>query len=482
MDDPFRVLLVNPRATYANEIAQKCYPPTNLLYLAAVLRRAEFDVRVLEANAFSMGDQEIEAAVAKESPDLVGFPLYSEILKHVHDLTTMVRRLHPGAKIVLGGPHATAVPEVVLSQFPAVDMILRHEAEDSLVALCSVLTREKQGEAARGAPNPETDLAGVPGLSYRSSGGYIRHNPDIAQRPDVNDIPFPARDLVEDAYAGKRYYTIMVRDRPVDSLMTSRGCPFRCGFCYNMNFRYRGRSPESVLEEMIRIRKRGIRNIEIVDDHFTVDRTRAMKIFGMILEEELDVSFRIKSRVNVVDEEFLKKAREAGVYQISYGTESGVQKILDAMNKRIKVDDIARACELTQKYGMACHSSWVIGYPPETPETIRETVDFVTKIKPTTANFAILRPYPQTEVYREAKDSGTLEGDWDPSTDVVPWVRLPWTPSRRDLEAVLEKALRKVYYRPYYLWNFGREIVRNANWTLARYAAQELKKTIVPRG
>lgn len=481
MTDPFRVLLVNPRATYANEIAQKCYPPTNLLYLAAVLRRRGLVVRILEANAFRMSDQQIEASIAKETPDLVGFPLYSEILKHVHDLTTMVRRLHPRAKIILGGPHATAVPEIVLSQFPAVDLILRHEAEDSLVALCSVLSRRAR-EGNTSMPALESDLAEIDGLSYRSSEGGIRHNPDIERRPDVNEVPFPARDLVEEAYNRKRYYTIMVRQKPVDTLMTSRGCPFRCGFCYNMSFRYRGRSPESVIMEMLQIRARGIRNIEIVDDHFTADRPRAMKIFDMILKERLDVSFRIKSRVNVVDEEFLKKAREAGVYQVSYGMESGVQEILDAMNKRIKVEDNARACEMTKKFGMAVHSSWVIGYPPETPETIEQTVNLVTKIKPTTANFGILRPYPQTRVYQEAKEAGTLEGDWDPSTEETPWVRLPWTRSRRDLEAVLKKSLKKVYYRPYYVWNFGLDIVRNANWKLAQYAVQELRKTILPRG
>lgn len=477
MSGSFRILLINPRATYANEIAQKCYPPTNLLYLAAVLRREGFSVRILEANAFAMPDSRIESEVSREQPDLIGLPLYSEILRHVRDVTAMARRVRPSARIVLGGPHATAVPDEVLRQFPAVDYVLRHEAEDTLVALCRALESSPRADGAQ-PRKPEVDLSGVMGVSYRTTGGETTHHPDITARPDVNRIPSPARDLVEDAYTRKRYYTIMVRQKPVDTLMTSRGCPFRCGFCYNMSHRYRGRTPESVVEEMLEIRNRNIRNIEIVDDHFTADRVRAMRIFDLILREKLDISFRIKSRVDVVNEEFLRKARQAGVYQVSYGMESGVQTILDAMGKHTTVGDNARACRLTKDSGMAVHSSWVIGYPPETPETIQETVDFVARIKPTTANFGILRPYPQTQVYHEAKDSGTLEGEWDPDADEMPWVRLPWTRSRRDLETMLKRALRRLYLRPYYVWNFGTEIIRNANVRLAGYALQELRKTL----
>jgi len=237
-----------------------------------------------------------------------------------------------------------------------------------------------------------------------------------------------------------------------------------------------------VLDELVRIRDRGIRNVEIVDDHFTADRRRAMRIFDLIIRERLGVSFRIKSRVNVVDEELLAKARQAGAYQVSYGAESGVQRILDAMNKRIKVEDIAEACAMTKRAGLAAHTSWVLGYPGETPETIARTVDLIIRIRPTTANVALLRPYPETGAYLEAKQAGMLVGEWHPDAGGYPWVRLPWVKTRADLDAVVKKAVRRIYYRPHYVRAFGGEILRNANWMLAKYALQEMRKTLLARG
>ncbi|HON65959.1 MAG TPA: radical SAM protein [Phycisphaerae bacterium] len=455
------VLLITPRSTYVNEFAQKVYPPLNLLYLAASLREHGYTVDVLDANAWRLSDQQIEAAVRAASPRLVGIAVYSEILAQVRRLTCLAKSAGAG-RVVLGGPHAAAVPEQTLGCFPEADFILCGEAENTLPMFVRDLDRAQE-------------YPHIPGLWWRENGA-LRMSP-YGDRPDIRRVPLPARDLVEPAYRAGRYYTILVRDRPVDTIMTSRGCPFHCGFCYNTNHKYRGRDPEDVVSELVSIRQRGIRNVEIVDDHFTVDRARAIRIFDLIIREKLGISFRIKSRVNVVDEEFLARARQAGAYQISYGAESGIQSILDAMDKRIKVADIARAVDLTRRAGMAAHTSWVLGYPGETPETIARTVDFIVKVKPTTANVAILRPYPGTTAYVEARQAGMLAGEWHPDADSIPWVRLPWVQCRADLDRVVKKALRRVYCRPHYLIAFGSEIVRNTNWMLARYALQELRRT-----
>jgi radical SAM superfamily enzyme YgiQ (UPF0313 family) len=460
------VLLITPRSTYVHEIAQKVYPPLNLLYLAASLRQHGFAVDVLDANAWRISDVEIEQQIRDRRPALVGIPVYSEILSQVRTLTRLAKA-GGAARVVLGGPHAAAVPDKTLGYFPNADFILCGEAEETLPALARSLDRPEQWNR-------------IPGLWYRA-GSELHMNACAAERPDVDRLPLPARDLVDAAYRASRYYAIMVRNRPVDTIMTSRGCPFRCNFCYNMDHRYRGRSPEAVLDELVRIRDRGIRNVEIVDDHFTADRARAMRVFDLVIRERLGIRFRIKSRVNVVDEELLARARQAGAYQVSYGAESGVQRILDAMNKKIRVEHIATACEMTRRAGLATHTSWVLGYPGETPETIDQTIDCIVRIKPTTANVAVLRPYPETTVYREAKEAASLEGDWHPDAESYPWVRLPWTRSKKELDAVVKKAMRRIYYRPHYVVAFGREIVSNANWNLARYAIQELRRTLVPR-
>jgi hypothetical protein len=138
----------------------------------------------------------------------------------------------------------------------------------------------------------------------------------------------------------------------------------------------------------------------------------------------------------------------------------------------------ARACELTRKYKMLSHSSWIVGYPGETPESVAETLDFVRKHHPSTVNLAVLRPYPNTEAYEIAAASGDLVGDWDPDADELPWIRLPWAPEKRTLDDLCRQVRRKVYFTPYYTTAFAGQILRQANWKLAHYALQEFLRTV----
>ena len=463
MDNNRKVVLINPRATYYKEVAQKCFPPMQLLYLAAALREHGFEPSVLDANAFRMTDEQIADQVRDAKPLLVGFSVYSDILRQIRDMTRLVRRTSPDSRIVLGGPHVSAVPVRTLEQFPDADYALAGEAERSLTML---------GEAILG----HRRLDSIPGIIHRAD-GTITLGPD-PEYPEPEDVPRPARDLVARAYDEKLYYSILVRRRPVDTLFSSRGCPFRCGFCYNFRQKYRYRSADDVIDELTRIRERGIRDVEIADDTFTGRRGRAMEIFDRIIAEKLDISFRIKSRVDVFTEELARKARQAGVYLVAFGMESGSQKMLDAMNKQTTVEMNARACSLTRKHKMLSHSSWIIGYPSETPETVSETLDFIRRHHPSTVNLAVLRPYPNTEAYQIAQDSGDLVGEWDPDSDQLPWVRLPWAPDRTILDDLCRQVKRKVYFRPYYAAAFTGQILRHANWKLAHYASQEFLRTL----
>jgi len=460
----FRVLLINPRATYADEIAQKSYPPLNLLYLATALRQAGHVPRIVEANAQRLSDEQIVDAAAVFRPDLIGVPLYTEIMAPVYRMVSRLAEAAPCVPVVLGGPHASALPDDVFLNYPQVGLVMRGESELSLPKLCQAI-------------RDRTSLADVEGLSWRN-GAEIVHNAPAGFARDLDSVGFPARDLVQDIYDAKLYYTLLVRQRPVDTIMTSRGCPFHCGFCYNQNHTYRFRSTDHVMDEIVSIRRRGIRNIEIVDDTFTVDRDRAMEVLGRIERERLGISFRLKSRVNAVDKALLDAARRAGAYLIAYGCESADDAVLSRMNKRVKVSDIERAIRLTKEAGIACHTSWVLGYPGETPESIERTVEFIIRAKPATAQIALLRPYPQTQVYQEAREAGTLEGGWGARSVAYPWVRMPWAPTREALEKVVRAAARRVYWRPYYAWQFGKMILSGLNVTLARYAAQELGKSI----
>ena len=458
------MVLINPRSTHAHEIAQKVFPPVNLLYLAAALREAGMAPTVLEANALALTDAQVVARIRRLNPVLVGVSLYTDILAQVRSMTRQIHAACPGVRLVLGGPHATSWPRRTLEHFPEVDFVLRGEAEGSLPALVRALAGGQQ-------------LESVPGLLWRGEDGAAVTGAGM-ELPDPEGLPWPARDLVDDLYRQRRYYALMVRTRPVDAMISSRGCPFGCGFCYNFRHRYRARSPEAVVDELEGIRQRGVRDIEICDDTFTVDRQRALAIFDLIIQRRLDVSFRIKSRVDVFDDTLAARASRAGVYMASFGMESGSPRLLERMAKGTTPAMNARAAALCRRYGILCHSSWLVGYPGETPETVAETLSQILAIRPHTVNVGVLRPYPGTSAYEESLTAGDLVGDWHPDAAEPPWVRLPWASERRVLDDLVAHMMRRVYLSPYYMVSMARQVIRGRNITLGRYALQESLKLV----
>jgi anaerobic magnesium-protoporphyrin IX monomethyl ester cyclase len=455
------VALVNPKATYADEIGQKCFPPLGLLYLGASLKAAGFEPRVVDANALRLDDEAVVREVARVRPLLVGVPFFVETLVATGRLVRALRRALPDATLVAGGPHASAVPDRILEELPAIDHVLVGEAEQSLVALARAVGRRGPippigGLVSRGRPGDRT---------YQVLG-------------DLDSIPLPARDLVSEAYARRRYYALLVPHRRIDCLITSRGCPFACAFCCNPARAMRYRAIDSCLDELQRLRDIGVRNVEILDANFTASEERALAFFDRVERERVGISLRVKSRADVVTDRLLRAARAANVYQMSIGAESGSPRILKAMNKRETVAELLAGAAAIMRHGINCHTSWIIGYPGETDESIRETFDVVRRMQPTTAGFSILTPYPGTPVYDEARAAGTLVGDWSVEGGPVPWVRLPWTRSFDDLVAARNRVVRRLYLRPHYLWEYGKLVLTTANLTMARYAFQELRRVV----
>ncbi len=461
-----KVVLLNTRSKNPEDIQQKCFAPVNLMYLASSLMDNSYPPEIIDANASGLTDDDIVKKINRIQPDLIGISLLSEIFIPSYHLIRNIKKSCPSASIVLGGPHASALPKKVLEEFHDADYVLSGESEKSIVQLCRVLENK-------------TDVRQVRGLYYRENGKIISNEPaDKIQ--NLDEISHPARILLEDEYLDKKYYMILVRQRPVETIITSRGCPYQCRFCCNISSKYRPRSPENVLEEIVQRYEQGITNFDFADANFTFDHNRAMTIFDLIKKEKLNISFRIKSRTNSITKELVKKAKDAGVYLISLGMESGSQKILDRMNKKTKIENNIIACKTVMNAGLKLNTGWIIGFPGETPESIKQTVDLIIQIKPTTANIGVLVPYPGTDVYEEAKSNNTLMGDWSVTADFIPWVKLPWINTYADLEGITRRAKNKVYYRPYYMANFTKEILSNVNVTLGKYLLQETMRSLKP--
>ena len=308
-----KIVLINPRSRRPEEIQQKCFAPVNLLYLASSLLRHHYDVAIVDANAYGLSDAAVADQVRQQQPDLIGISLLSETMPETLSLSERLKAACPRAMLLLGGPHANAEPQAVLKAFSPVDLVLTGECEESLVGLCETIGQ-------RG------DFGRVPGLYYRSDGTITGSGP-AAPRHDLDGLDHPARHLLSEAYRADKYYMILEKQRPVETLLTSRGCPFRCAFCSNIPGPFRARSPENVMAEIVERYESGITGFDIADANFTHEPDRAMRIFDLIIREKLNLSFRFKSRTTVIRKELMDKARQAGAYLVSMGMESGSQEI-----------------------------------------------------------------------------------------------------------------------------------------------------------
>jgi anaerobic magnesium-protoporphyrin IX monomethyl ester cyclase len=400
--------------------------------LAASARDAGHEVLVLDADERNLSIDGIARWVGDQSPDIIGIPSFANSLTFTYKLAGELAKGAPSWQILLGGPHPTAAADDVIRQIPGCDLLLRGEAEDSLVELLNCL--ERRGE-----------LEEVAGLSFRRNGRII-HNRDAPIRQEIDVIPLPARDLLGNAYAKNTYWRLGHRGT-TDLIISSRGCPFSCNFCSKVAPGYRMRSAENVMKELQAIRSMGTRNVHFMDDLFVSDRKRCLDICRAIQDEKLGMKFKVRGRVNTVDNELLAELKAAGTKAIVYGVESGSQKILDAMNKRQSVEQARDAVMATKRHGLEVYLDMMLGYPGETPETIAQTEKFILDVKPTAVRLEVLFPLPATQVYKEAKANGTLVSDWDIGAP-RPYVKLPWLEDHYWLYAECRRITRRFARHP----------------------------------
>jgi radical SAM superfamily enzyme YgiQ (UPF0313 family) len=453
-----RILLLRPF------IEEFCgiYPPLSLMYLSSYLKSLNKDVLLMDRvdikSAFSFAHpdsrqvQKMVEDIQDYHPDLIGMTLFSRELKEMQLVCKFLKKEFPFATIVLGGPHPTAMPRETLEQIQDCDFVVRGESELVLNELIDCLL--KKGE-----------LNTVKGIGYRwEENREIYVTPEALIIENLDVLPFPDRESVIDFYR-RGIYSSLLFGSPIDNIMTSRGCVYNCDFCSKVCVKYRSRSPQDVIKEIDWV----VRNIQpetiqIMDDSFTLQRDRCVKILDLMDEKKYKCKFRVRSRVDAVDDALLKKMKKSGVDTVVYGFESGSQKMLDKFNKRTKVEQNIRACALTIKNRLNCFGDFMLFYPGETTNTLKETQDFIQKAKPTLVWLHLLTPLPKTKVYEDAKKNGTLNGSWD-RLDFQPWVKVEGFDSLKTMEQVTKKMRIKILLNPFrLLWvlrAYGVAVVTN---------------------
>ena len=241
-------------------------------------------------------------------------------------------------------------------------------------------------------------------------------------------------------------------------VITSRGCPFHCVYCDrpHMGNAYRVHSPERVLEDLLRIRKFGIKNIQIFDDTFTLKKSRIFEICRLIIDKSLDINFSIRARVNSVNEELLGALKRAGCRRISFGVEAGSDRMLKALRKDTTVKEVVLAFQLCKRIGIDTLADFIIGGPGQTKSDVEDTLNFAIKLDPDYVQFTIMTPFPGTELYRMGMADGSIKKDYwrefaeNPTGNFETPV---WEEhlSRSELLDFFSRAYQRFYRRPKYI-------------------------------
>ena len=393
------VLLIYPGSSFGYDITLPIKIPLGIAYIAAVLRKNDIDVNVMDLRFYSnWGD--VKKQLMRYSLDIVGISSETVNINRAFKMAELSKVV--GAKVVIGGAHATVLPEQTVSH-GNVDIVVIGEGERTFLEL--VKTFEKA-----------SDLGLVEGILYKNKEGIIERNPPRKPIEDLDDLPFPARELFPmDKIINQPGSSFPLPPLSCLSMLASRGCIFNCSFCQPtlrklFGRKVRRRSAQNVVEEIEHMKKRwGIKSIYFVDDTFTLNHTWLNSFCELMRERDLKIMWECQSRVDTVNEDILKKMRECGCRRISYGVESGSQRILDEVfNKGVKIDDIINAVTISKRLGIVTGVSVMIGSPSETLEDLEKTRRLLKKLNPHTIGVNITTPMPGTALYDKAKERGLI--------------------------------------------------------------------------
>lgn len=383
-----KIVLINP----PREIPQIAdYPPIGLLYIGAVADRQGHEIKIIDAASWSW--DELINAVRDESPDMIGITCWTIERGQAFKTAHVCKQAAPEAKIVFGGPHATAFPEHMFIKAPA-DYVVLGEGEETFRELLEAISQRRVGSH-------------IKGIAYMSN-GELQKTPPRPFIENLDSIPLPLHDQFDYSRYNGSYDT----PRKSAAIITSRGCPFRCTFCSSTVYwgnKYRKRSVANVMDEVEKLyHDHGIRALLFFDDNLTIDRNRCIALSKALISRNRDLIWAAEGTVKL-DPEMLEWMKRAGCYRIDFGVESGSPEVLKNINKAFKVEDARKAFQMCRDAGIRPNAYLMIGSPGETKRTIKETVRLMSEIQP---DVCIPNPgvwiLPNTKIYEMSVRQGII--------------------------------------------------------------------------
>ena len=445
--DALLIQTPNVRGTFFNLPGKEI--PLSLCGLAAYLIREGFTCRVLDLAHAGRISPLLEETLRQDRPRLVGITAYTPNVAIASEVAAKVKGTLPEAAVVLGGFHASALPERTLKEFPSLDYVVAGEGEETLTDL---LRYTGDGEPARD----------VPGLYYRE-GDAVQSGPPRALIPNLDDLPVPDRGLVP----ATEYVPDLgnYRQLPSTGILFSRGCPFRCTFCSKSVFghRIRYRSEEHFLAEVREcIDRWAIRDFRLEDEAPTININKIRSLCQAILRENLRLTWNCFSRADSVDAETLRLMKQAGCYHITYGIESGLETTLQRIQKRISLQEAESTMRATKRAGIECKANFILGFPWESAEDMRQVVRYAKRISPDLVTFNLFKPLPGSALYDELEAAGRLRhASWEDYFTTSSKIPFEARYGEREGMRILMWAVFSFYFRPRFIWQRVRLILRH---------------------
>lgn len=376
-------------------------PPIGLGYLASSLKRSDASIEVSIVDCLKQGYDVLRfrGYLEKANPDVVGFTAFTMEIASALKCAAAAKNYNPRIITIVGGAHASASPQEVLRD-RNVDFIFRGEAEESLPLFLKKL----------GA----NDFHGIGGLGYKENNTF-RFN-EIQPVEDLDALAFPDYELMKFREYPRMYFT---KRFPAAPILTSRGCPYDCTFCSAHKIsgrKWRFRSPENIIAEIKMLHgKYGIREVSIWDDNFALSKERALKFCRLLKEADLDLIWWCPNGVSLhtVDEELLAAMKASGCYAVAFGVESGSERVLKDMKKKLSLEKLRDTVSLAHKMGFRTQGFFIIGYPIEEERDILKTIRLSKELPFSRASFCLFQPLAGSEIYERLVTAKQLPLDLD---------------------------------------------------------------------
>jgi radical SAM superfamily enzyme YgiQ (UPF0313 family) len=419
-------------------------PPLGMLYIAAILRIAGIEVSMLDQAAEGLSIKGTVDWVKKENPDILGFSTLNSSGRKAAITAEAVKKENPNLIIVFGNFYATFNAERILKKYPSVDVIVRGEAENSTLELVKFLEKGKR-------------LKEVSGITFREKGQIV----STYDRPlikDVDSIPFPDRELLHIEYHNTTS-GVNVAPKKFSSFASSRGCVFQCSFCGCRRLArnlWRSRSVENILEELHILASEGYKQLMFVDDNFTLNPKRVIKLCQRMRKEKIDIEWISEGRVDHCPYDMIREMVKANCRMMYFGIESANQTVLNYYNKQTTAEQAKAAVKNARKAGVdVIVGSFILGAPNETRKEIQNTLTFAEKLKVDIPQFNILAAFPGTDIWEELKMKGLLDEEEHWETGVLVPNFSPNAVPCEEIERMIHENYRSFLLRPSYILSQG---------------------------